>query len=114
MRSLLCLLIGLVFLAGCEQKAVKPKPQPVNVTVVVYTATWCGPCQKDKPKLAKLRQAGVKIREVDCSQRFPQGIKSVPHYVVYDAQGNIVGEAGSITALIAILKLLGVILPLLF
>lgn len=112
MRSLFYLLLG-ISLLGCQQKPT-PKPKPkVDVTVVVYTATWCGPCQQAKPKLAKLRQVGVKIHEIDCSNQFPKGIESVPHYVVYDAQGNIVGEAKSITALIAILKLLGVILPLL-
>lgn len=54
------------------------------------------------------------MQEVDCSRSAPPGITSVPHYVVYDAQGKVVGEAGSITALLAILKALGIILPLLF
>lgn len=112
-KLLACLALGTMILVGCQQKQpTKPQPKRPTVTVVVYTATWCRPCQEAKPKIQKLR-AYVRVQEVDCSVNFPRDIRSVPHYKVYDAQGNLVGEAESITALIAILKVLGVILPLL-
>lgn len=33
--------------------------------IVVYTATWCAPCQAFKPTLARLKRAGAKVEVHD-------------------------------------------------
>lgn len=44
------LLVVLLVLAGCEQSRI---PGP---SLVAFHATWCQPCQRDKPLLAKVSQ----------------------------------------------------------
>jgi len=57
-------LIALIVLAGCQQPNLSPKPL-LKVKVVVFTATWCRPCQKAKPILVQIRARGVEVQVVD-------------------------------------------------
>lgn len=34
-------------------------------TLIIYSATWCAPCQKMKPMLAKLRSQGYRVVSID-------------------------------------------------
>jgi thiol-disulfide isomerase/thioredoxin len=105
-------LLALLFLIGCQDQKKPVKPAAPQGTIVVYSATWCRPCQEARPKLRELVKANIRVQVVDCSDGAPSHIKTVPHYVVYDAHGNKLGEAGSISALILLLKALGWIIPL--
>lgn len=85
----LALLIGLIFFCGCDDRGrQKPKKRcPCSVRVVVFTAEWCQPCQRAKPRLLKLRAPDVRI-EIHDIDREPKlasefGVTSVPSYFVY-------------------------------
>ena len=52
-----------------EKTAEKPAAKPDEYYVVMYSATWCGPCQGWKRnELPKLRAAGVPVTVVDCDK----------------------------------------------
>lgn len=112
MKTLLLLVSSALLLTGCQEAPKKPKPRPVTVTVVVYSADWCEPCQRAKPTLRKLRELGHRVQVVDCTYSTPPGVETLPKFVVYNDKGEIVGEAESLSALILIIKALGIILPL--
>jgi len=82
----------IVFLltCGCDKQQPKkrccPGPCPTTVQVVVFTASWCGPCQRAKPMLLQLQVAGVDVRIIDIDEQ-PElarknGVTSVPTYFV--------------------------------
>jgi thioredoxin 1 len=90
MKIIACLLF-ILFIFGCNQPTwVAPLPTPpspvVCTRVIAFTATWCGPCQKNKPALMKLRDSGVDVRIVDIDEQPALakqfGIVSVPTYFV--------------------------------
>lgn len=57
-----------------------PKASP-SFAIVAYTASWCAPCQRDKPYLAELRAVGWEVTEVDIDAA---GLEmSVPWYKVF-------------------------------
>lgn len=103
----LILAIALLIGVGCQQEAPAATRTP---TVVVYSATWCGPCQEQKDSVKRLeRRHDITVKHVDCSNGFPEGIVEVPTYRVYDANGNFKQEVHSITGLIKVLKILKII-----
>jgi thioredoxin 1 len=89
--------------AGCEPTADSQAPQ-----VIAFSATWCGPCQRDKPHLHALRDEGFAVTEFDLdrdaatAQQY--GIESVPTYIVYDAEGKLVERTRSILRVIELLR----------
>lgn len=64
--------------------------------VMAFTATWCGPCQLDKPAIKKLIDEGHSIRFVDLDERKDLkerfSVKVVPCYVAVDPYPNVVGR----------------------
>lgn len=66
-----------------------------------FTATWCGPCQHQKPMLEQLRKEGLKIVEVDVDKR-PDlrdhfKVTTVPTYVMIDGYPNETGRVVNAT-----------------
>lgn len=79
-------------LIGCADPAIPRTPKPLKnkpspaVNVVVFTATWCGPCRRQHPELIVLKAKGLRAHEFDIDAypamkaRFK--INTVPTYVV--------------------------------
>jgi len=77
MKSLIVTL--LLLLTGCTEQ------QPAT-EVIALTASWCGPCKRNEPVIARLEKQGVKIRRVDIDENPTLAAKyhvtSVPTYLV--------------------------------
>jgi thioredoxin 1 len=85
-----------------------PGPVPINIDsqparqrreVLAFTASWCGPCQRDAPRRQALIRDGVVLREIDVD-RYQELAKSwqiqaVPTYIVL-ADGREVKRTNSI------------------
>lgn len=87
MRSL-ALMVAAILLAaivGCEGRGAESRRSEVEV--FAFTAEWCGPCQRAKPVLEKIRADGAAVRVVDIdaqrgiAQRFQ--IKQIPTFLVF-------------------------------
>ena len=54
--------------------------------LIVFYATWCGPCQRAKPLVAKIEAAGVEVvrydidAQPDMARKY--GVASVPTFVI--------------------------------
>lgn len=91
MRAMLTALILLVAagLPGCD----KDSPQPEARKVIAFTASWCQPCKRNKPKLVELERNGATIVHVDIdadpalAQQYK--ITSVPTYVVVEGKKEV-------------------------
>lgn len=106
-------IITLAALVGCQgaemKPAKKPAPKPTpktpvaNVEVWAFTATWCGPCQRDKPLLAKLEAEGTKITYIDIDKEPARAtlysITSIPTYLVWK-DGSVILRLNSADALV--------------
>ena len=70
---------------------IKPKTNKSCYTVVVWTADWCGPCQRWKRiELPALLKAGYKVTVKDYdTDDPPKSVKSVPTIMLY-LKGNII------------------------
>lgn len=75
---------------------VVPGSNAINVhqksdSLVVYSASWCGPCQILKPKLAKLKKLGFKIYilDVDKLKKDQWRPKAVPTIQFFDGKKNL-------------------------
>jgi thioredoxin 1 len=55
--------------------------------MLAFTASWCGPCQRQKPLVAQICSAGVDVRiyDVDKNPEMARqyGITAVPTYILY-------------------------------
>jgi thioredoxin 1 len=66
-----------------------PQSEPqANVEVLAFTASWCGPCRRDKPQIEEMRRRGVKVTEIDIDEN-PQlarqyKVRQVPTYVMLE------------------------------
>lgn len=50
-----------------------------DMTLVKYSATWCGPCKQFAPVAKKVTdELGVKLEDVDIDENPTPGIMSVP------------------------------------
>lgn len=56
--------------------------------LVVYSASWCGPCQRLKPKLIRLKSLGyrVEIRDIDKLKPGDYKPKMVPAIYFFDGK----------------------------
>src|SRR5687768_2959957 len=66
-----------------------------------FTATWCGPCQRMSPIVAKLQRQGYPIRKVDVDQHRDlaqrYGISSIPAFVLV-IDGRVAGRVTGATS----------------
>jgi thioredoxin 1 len=98
------ILIVAASLTGCDNDS---PPQPPPRKVIAFTATWCQPCQRNKPKLAELERKGVTIVHVDIdaqpalAQQY--NIKTVPTYVVTEGDKEV-ERTGSVLRLFRLLR----------
>lgn len=82
-KAALSLTLGavLLFVAGCESQ---------RPTLMCFTATWCGPCQVDHPKIDRIQHSGrviVKVYDVDKPDCPYKG--NIPYYEYYAPNGKI-------------------------
>jgi len=89
-----------------RQDGARRRPTP-NHQVYAFTADWCQPCQRDKPKLAELRRRGVKVVEIDYDARpdlvRKYRVRRLPTYIVLK-DGKEVERTSNILLLIKILR----------
>jgi thiol-disulfide isomerase/thioredoxin len=88
----MCLVLAAVLWAGgCIQPVSPVAPLPDNgcarPKVLVFSASWCGPCQRDKAVLVQVKAMGVEVQVIDIDAR-PDlarkfGVTSVPTYFIY-------------------------------
>jgi len=101
MRALLAAFLFAILIAGCE---VQSSSSP---SLVAVTATWCEPCQRDKPKLVEVSQE-FPVTVLDFDQQRADadrlGVSSVPTYVVYDANGKEVQRFDNLKRAIWLLR----------
>jgi len=103
---LLALAALIALIAGCES----PTRQHGGCNrpkVVVFSASWCGPCQRDRLVLVQLEGWGVDVQVVDID-RNPElaaeyGVKSVPTYFVYIC-GRNVQRTQDITVVVSVMR----------
>lgn len=100
MRAVAALM--LLLFCGCENLIQPPEPAPnVKSTVLAFEASWCGPCQRNKPALAALAQR-YSITHIDIDSRrdlaSQYGITAVPTYVVMKL-GKEIGRSNDIDTL---------------
>jgi len=69
-----------------------------EVCMVMFGATWCGPCKLLKPKVAELGLSNVAYADIQTckSEAMSAGIMSVPTLVVYRG-GKEVARAHRLT-----------------
>lgn len=76
---------------------------PGHITVVAYGASWCPGCRQFKnhaSQLVRMRpdvavvhvDVGPVFRDGDPAQSLNRDMQSIPHFVVFDAEGNILAE----------------------
>ena len=114
--------LTLAVLSGCESSfdgepneapilapVPEPQPEPAPVErrqVLAFQATWCGPCQQDKPELAKL-DSQIEIVRIDADQRpdliEQYGVTALPTYIVMK-DGREVERDCSLAKVVKVLK----------
>lgn len=78
----MCLVLAAVLWAGCIQPIDNERPK-----VLVFSATWCDLCQRDKAMLVQVEAMGVEVQVIDIdacpdlAQKY--GVTSVPTYFIY-------------------------------
>lgn len=76
MRYFLCILFAL--LCGCDAKA--------DTKLLVFGATWCGPCHQMEPTVNRIEKKGYAVKRVDfdSEKKLVQKyrVTSVPTFIV--------------------------------
>jgi thioredoxin 1 len=78
------------------------RPVSGKVTVVYFWAAWCGPCRQVTPALEQMAatDAEITLRKIDLTggsreegeaEAAKYNIMGLPHVIVYDRNGGIVG-----------------------
>jgi thiol-disulfide isomerase/thioredoxin len=86
-------LLVLLLCVGCS----KPNGRP---HLLAFTASWCGPCHLDQPKVAALKADGLAVKIVDVD-REPEKAKrfhvnTIPQYFLFDGQRHCIYSGGNI------------------
>ena len=84
-------LLVAVLVAGCEPSPcptpAPPRPPAKRPVLLVFTASWCGACQRQKPRLAEIKATGaeVNVYDVDENPAMAQkyAVTSLPTYILY-------------------------------
>jgi thiol-disulfide isomerase/thioredoxin len=80
-------LLLLVVAVGCVEVNVTP-PTTSERSLMVFSATWCQPCLRDKPAIERVKAAGYRVDEYDYDHDRDMcqayGVTSVPTYFVFE------------------------------
>lgn len=84
MRLFLWIALLVLLAAGCEQPdSLSPTP-----SVLAFTATWCGPCRFNEPRLQAIEAEGYPVTRIDADEspdKLQQyGVRTVPTYIVFN------------------------------
>ena len=69
-----------------------------GLTVLRFTAPWCGPCRRLAPVLEEVAETreDVNFVKVDCDENkdtpIKFGVRSIPHIVIVDKDGTMVSD----------------------
>jgi len=94
----MCFVLAAVLWAGGCIRPSPVAPIPIDnrcaqVKVLVFSASWCAPCQRDKAVLVQVAAMGVEVQVVDIDARpdlaRKYGVTSVPTYFVYVGGRNV-------------------------
>lgn len=81
-------------LAGAVDKP--PVARPATPTLMLFSATWCGPCQPEKARIADLEAAGENVLlydfDADEAQFKRWGVEVMPTWIRVNPQGREVGR----------------------
>jgi len=85
---LAALLVLLALIAGCVTPQERGQQGDCQrPTVLAFTASWCGPCERAKPALIQIQAAGVDVQIIDIDEHpdlaRKYGVTSVPTFIVY-------------------------------
>jgi thiol-disulfide isomerase/thioredoxin len=74
---------------AAQPVAAQPVARP---SLIVFSATWCGPCQAAKPAIKEIESRGFKITrydlDADRAVADKYGITSVPTFIIVDRDGT--------------------------
>ncbi len=76
-------------------------PSRKTVTLMVFTASWCGPCARMKPALASLEADGVAVQRIDYDAERPladrYGVTVLPTTIVLEGDAEIARSEGGLS-----------------
>jgi len=89
----LVLFAALPCLLGCANPPEPKERGCERPRVLAFTASWCGPCQRNKSVLVQLESWGVDVQVVDIDAH-PElaakyNVTSVPTYFIYICGRNV-------------------------
>ena len=81
--------VALVVALAAGNNALAAGPKAGKVQIVVWTAPWCGYCQRDKPKLKRLTETGlyaIMVIDYDQNKSFAKryGVTTLPTYFIVE------------------------------
>ena len=105
----LTLLFGFVSPHATRSLAADAQTPPDKPLLLDFSATWCGPCRQMKPEIARLKEQGLPVKEIDIDQspalaaRYK--ITGVPAFLFVDASGRVLERTEGAQSGAAILAL---------
>ena len=104
MRSLRAsALVVLLVLTGCSDQILSPLPGP---SLVAVHATWCQPCQRDKPLLLEVaKEFPVTEIDIDLQRQLAArySVSSLPTYIIMSG-GQEIGRTGDLRSALITLR----------
>src|SRR5262245_41522570 len=80
------LCIAVTLIAAWRSKPKSVNPSLAKGEVLAFDATWCGACRAMKPVVARLKDEGFDIREVDVDKHRDDAMKfsvhSIPTFIL--------------------------------